>query len=264
MPITYRAKPSDGVAWITGASSGIGRATALELARRGYTVAVTARRLAELEALALEATGPGRIVAFPGDVTDGSGITALVAAIEAQLGPVALAFLNAGTFFRDTGADFDADLVKRTFDINVRGSASCLEPLLKSMRARGRGQVAVNASVAGYGGLPTSAAYGATKAALINMAASLKFGLDREGITMQVVCPGFVGTPLTAKNEFPMPFLIPADDAARRICDGFERAGFEIAFPRRMAWMLKAINLLPYALYFPVVAKATGFDGRKG
>ena len=132
------------------------------------------------------------------------------------------------------------------------------------MRARGRGQVAVNASVAGYGGLPTSAAYGATKAALINMAASLKFGLDREGITMQVVCPGFVGTPLTAKNEFPMPFLIPADDAARRICDGFERAGFEIAFPRRMAWMLKAINLLPYALYFPVVAKATGFDGRKG
>ena len=264
MPITYRAKPSDGVAWITGASSGIGRATSLELANRGYTVAVTARRLPELEALAQEASGPGRIVAFPGDVTDGPGIAALISTIEAELGPVVLAFLNAGTFFRDKGADFDADLVKRTFDINVGGAASCLEPLLKSMRARGRGQVAVNASVAGYGGLPTSAAYGATKAALINMAASLKFGLDREGITMQVVCPGFVGTPLTAKNEFPMPFLIPADDAARRICDGFERAGFEIAFPRRMAWMLKAINLLPYALYFPVVAKATGFDGRKG
>ena len=132
------------------------------------------------------------------------------------------------------------------------------------MRARGRGQVAVNASVAGYGGLPTSAAYGATKAALINMAASLKFGLDREGITMQVVCRGSWARRSRPRTNFRCRSLIPADDAARRICDGFERAGFEIAFPRRMAWMLKAINLLPYALYFPVVAKATGFDGRKG
>ncbi len=258
MATTYRAKPSDGVAWITGASSGIGRATALELARRGFTVAATARRLPELEALAAEVTGPGRIVAFPGDVTDGPGIASLVATIEAELGPVVLAFLNAGTFFRDKGADFDADLVKRTFDINVGGAASCLEPLLKSMRARGRGQVAVNASVAGYGGLPTSAAYGATKAALINMAASLKFGLDREGITMQVVCPGFVGTPLTAKNEFPMPFLIPVEEAGRRIVEGFESGGFEIAFPKRMAWTLKALNMLPYRAYFALVSKTTG------
>ena len=141
------------------------------------------------------------------------------------------------------------------------GSPTALSRCSLDAGAR-QGQVAVNASVAGYGGLPTSAAYGATKAALINMTESLKFGIDREGITMQVVMPGFVGTPLTDKNEFPMPFLIPAEDAARRICDGFERAGFEIAFPRRMAWLLKAINLLPYALYFPVVARFTGFDRR--
>jgi len=259
----FRAAPGDGIAWVTGASSGIGRAVSLELARRGFTVVVTARRLPELEAVAAEAAG-GRIVAMAGDVTDREAMAALVGRIETEVGPLALAFLNAGTFFpMKRGAPFDADLVARTFTINVVGTCNALAPVLARMTERGRGQVAINASVAGYGGLPTSAAYGATKAALINMSEALKFNLDLAGVTLQVVNPGFVGTPLTDKNDFPMPFLIPAEDAARRICDGFRTAGFEITFPRRLAWILKAINLLPYWLYFPLVARATGFD-RKG
>lgn len=258
MSTSYRATPGDGVAWVTGASSGIGRATALELARRGFIVVATARRRAELEALAAEPDAAGRIRPEEGDVTDAARMSAIVEATESLHGPLSLVFLNAGTYVPDKGVEFDAAMVKRTFDINVGGVANGLEPVLRVMRRRGRGQVAVNASVAGYGGLPKSVGYGPSKAALINMCASLRFSLEPAGITMQVVCPGFVGTPLTDKNDFPMPFIIPVEEAARRICDGFATGGFEIAFPRRMAWLLKALNLLPYALYFPLVGRATG------
>ena len=257
--MTYRAKPADGVAWVTGASSGIGRGVALELARRGYKVAASARRAGELEALAAQVVRhAGSVVAFPGDVTDRAGMQALVADIEARDGPVALAFLNAGTFFPDSATDFGGDGFRKTFDLNVIGTINAIAPLLPRMEARGRGQIAITASVAGYGGLPRATAYGATKAALINMAASLKFTLGPLGITMQVVCPGFVRTPLTDENDFPMPFLVELDDAARRICDGFERGGFEITFPRRLSWILKALNMLPYSAYFWLVGKGTG------
>ena len=254
--MTYRAAPGDGIAFVTGASSGIGHAVALELAQRGWCVAATARRAAELDALST--LSPGKIFAFPGDVTDRPGMAALIAAIEAVHGPVALAFLNAGTYYPDGDGPVDAVAVMRTFEVNVGGAVNCLDPLTRAMTARKAGQIAVNASVAGYGGLPNSTAYGATKAAIINMAASLKFTLDPANVRIQVVNPGFVRTPLTDRNDFPMPFMLELDDAARRVCDGFERGGFEIAFPRRLAWILKALNMLPYALYFPLVAKATG------
>ena len=116
-----------------------------------------------LEALARDSSGPGHILPMPGDVTDAAAMEAVVDDIERQHGPIALAFLNAGTFFQDKAAVFDAEMVKKTFDINVGGVANGLQPILTRMVARGRGQVAINASVAGYGGLPTSSAYGATK-----------------------------------------------------------------------------------------------------
>ena len=257
----YRASPHDGPAFVTGASSGIGRGVALELARRGFNVIALARRAAELQALASEAANlklPGKILPRPCDVTDRAGIAALIASAETELGPISLAFLNAGTYFPDGRGQIDADAVMRTFEINVGGTVNCLDPLSGAMVARKRGQIAINASVAGYGGLPNSLAYGSTKAALINMAASLKFALEPLGVRVQVVNPGFVRTPLTDRNTFPMPFLVEPDIAARTICDGFARNGFEIAFPRRLAWILKAINLLPYPLYFALVGKATG------
>src|SRR6478672_5201924 len=114
---SFRATPADGVVWITGASSGIGRATALEFARRGFTVVATARRLAELEALCAEPEAAGRIRAEPGDVTDPAAITRIVEDMAEKHGPLAIAFLNAGTYFPDKGLAFDAELVKRTFDI---------------------------------------------------------------------------------------------------------------------------------------------------
>jgi NAD(P)-dependent dehydrogenase (short-subunit alcohol dehydrogenase family) len=254
----FRARPADGVAWVTGASSGIGRATVLELVRRGWTVAATARRPGELDSLAAAATGPGRVLPLPGDVTDEAAMRAVVERIEAEAGPIVLAFLNAGIYQPTRAVPFEPEVFRKTFDVNVMGTVYGLGAVLPRLIGRGRGQVAINASVAGYGGLPLAAAYGATKAALINMAASLKFDLDRKGVRIQVVNPGFVETPATSINKHPMPFIIPDAEAARRICDGFERAGFEIAFPRRFAFLLKLVNALPYALYFPVVAAMTG------
>ena len=251
----YRAKPGDGVAWVTGASSGIGRGVALELARRGYVVAASARRIEELQTLASEAAGlAGRIEPAPVDVTDREATARAVAEIDAR-SPIALAFLNAGGSFDDAPGDYGGAGFQQTFALNVFGVVNSLNPLMNAMKKRGAGQIAITGSIAGYGGLPGARAYGPTKAAIINLAESMKFEADRIGVTIQIVNPGFVRTPLTAANKTPMPGIISCDDASRRICDGFERAGFEIAFPRRLAWLLKALNRLPYSLYFAAMSR---------
>jgi short-subunit dehydrogenase len=185
-------------------------------------------------------------------------MAALVCDIEAAHGPIALAFLNVGVYFPAEADRFSAELAWRTFEINVGGAVNCLEPALAAMARRGRGQIALNASLAGYGGIPGSAAYGASKAALIYIAEALKLAYEAKGLTLQVVNPGFVRTDMTAyATHFDMPFLMDAEPAAKIICDGFERAGFEIVFPRRLAYTFKAARLLPYALFFPLMARVT-------
>ncbi|MCX7324847.1 MAG: SDR family NAD(P)-dependent oxidoreductase [Hyphomicrobiales bacterium] len=260
MPVATM-RPADGVAWLTGASSGIGRATALELARRGWTICATARRLSELEELASQAQGlPGRIIAHVGDVTDTDGMAQLVDAIERVHGPIALAFFNAGVAPYTRAGALDVEAFRTALNVNVLGVANGLAPVLARMGERRKGQVAVNASIAGYRGLPKAAAYGASKAAAIHLCEALKFDCDNLGLTMQVVNPGFIDTPLTRKNDFPMPFLMSMDHAARRVVDGFERGNFEIIFPKRLALILKLMRLLPYAWYFPLVARQTGWN----
>jgi NAD(P)-dependent dehydrogenase (short-subunit alcohol dehydrogenase family) len=252
----FRARPGDGVAFVTGASSGIGRAVAVRLAQQGFTVAASARRAAELDALAAQSP---RIFSFPGDVADRAEMAAIVAAVEATHGPIALAFLNAGVYFpAEREQRFDADIALRTFEVNVGGTINCLGPLLAAMEGRGYGQIAITSSLAGYGGIPGSLAYGASKAALIYMAEVLKMTYELAGLTIQIVNPGFVETPMTAPNaDFDMPFIMGADAAAKIICEGFERGGFEIAFPRRLDFIFKAVRLLPYPLLFPLMRRAT-------
>ncbi len=251
----YRAKPEDGVAFVTGASSGIGRATAVELARRGYRVAVSARREDALESLA--AMAPEQIFAFPADVTNGSQMGGVVFRIEKELGPIALAFLNAGVFFPAERQGFDAALIAHTHAVNVGGTANCLAPLLAAMLTRGRGQIAINASLAGYNGLPGGLAYGSSKAALIHMAEALKLTYQARGLSFQILCHGFVRTPMTdQEKDFAMPGLIEPEAAARIICNGFERGGFEIAFPWPLVAISKLVKLLPYPLRFRLIAAA--------
>jgi NAD(P)-dependent dehydrogenase (short-subunit alcohol dehydrogenase family) len=247
----------NGPAWITGGSSGIGRALALELARAGRKVAVSARRGEELERVAAEMPA-GRIAPFPVDAADEAAMTRTAAAIEAALGPLDLAVFNAGTHHPVSVETFGPAPFRHLMDINFMGAVNGIASVLPGFLARRAGHIAVVSSVAGYRGLPQAAAYGPTKAALINLCEALKPDLDRYQVRISVINPGFIRTPLTDLNEFPMPFLMEADVAARRIVRGLDAGKFEITFPRRFTFMLKVARMLPYALYFPMVKRTTG------
>lgn len=239
------------IAWITGAGKGIGRALSMELARNGWIVAASARTEADLKSLENEADGVGwQIVPFPLDVTDHNATLATVRRIERAIGAVDLAVLNAGTHLPMRAGDFSVDPFRKLLEVNMLGAAHCLDAVLPGMRRRGSGQIAVVASLAGYRGLPTASAYGASKAALINMCEALKPELERDGIDLRLINPGFVRTPLTDRNDFPMPFLISAADAATCIRHGLEGRKFEIAFPGRFAFLMWLLRLLPDRLFF--------------
>ena len=247
--------PQHGCAWITGASSGIGAALALELAGRGWQVAISARRKKDLEAIA---AGHEGIHAFVCDVTDRAGMAAAVEAIEQQLGPIALGIMNAGIYLPTALPEFDPTLFDRTFEVNLTGTVNGLAAVLPRMTARGEGHLSLVSSVAGYGGLPTSAAYGASKAALFNMGESMAMDLKASGVHVSMIAPGFVKTPATDVNEFAMPFIIEAADAARRIADGLAKGKTHISFPKRFSFLLRALSFLPRSLYVRLVGRSTG------
>lgn len=254
-------KPSEGIAWITGASSGIGFHTALKLASEGWTVAATARRESELEQLATAAAGhPGVIHAFAGDVTDRERMAAIITEAEDRLGPVALAILNAGIYLPVDGAAPDATVFEKSVNVNILGTVYCFEPLIPRMVNRAKGHIAIVSSVTGYGGLPTSSAYGATKAALINIAECLKIELDRYNVRVSIINPGFVETPAQDDNEFPKPFMISAEEASERIVRGLKRQAFEITFPKRFTYVLKWLKCWPRDWYIAVIKRQTGWN----
>jgi len=232
--------------WVTGASSGIGAALVAELVRRGCRVAASARRADKLEEL-----GP-RVLAVPLDVTDRDAVMAAEKRIRTELGGLDVVILNAAYWQQFTVDKWDADVMRRHFDTNVMGLAHGVEAVLPEMRRRRTGTIVGMASVAGYRGFPRSEAYGATKAAEINMLESMRIDLGRTGIRVVTVCPGFVRSELTDANSFPMPFLIEAEEAARRIADGLEKGKPEIVFPLPMMLLMKAARLVPVRLWSAV------------
>ena len=254
---SYVPRPEHGAAWVTGASKGIGLATAHRLAAKGWTVYVTARSAEVLDGIA--ARSAGRIHSAPGDVTDPEAMKAIVERIEGEH-KLALAVLNAGVYIPMTADAFKLDDVKKHFAVNLEGVVNGLAPAMEAMMARERGCVALVSSVAGYRGLWKAAAYGATKAALINMAEALAFDLHPRGVRISLICPGFVETDATSVNDFDMPFVMEPEAAAERIVKGLtETKNFEITFPRRFSYMLKATRLLPAKAYFWLGRKAFGF-----
>ena len=244
-----------GTAWITGAGTGIGRGLALALVARGMTVAASARTEADLLSLAAEARGPGAIIPIALDVTDEAAVRAAVTRIEAEAGPITLAILNAGTNSEVTAEKFDTAMFAHVIDTNLMGAVHCLGALLPLLRQRRAGRIAVVASVAGYRGLPTAAAYAASKAGLIAMTESLKPELEADNVELTLINPGFVDTPLTRKNKFPMPFLIDTDEAISAIIKGLERGRFEIVFPWQMTLAMKLLGSLPYGPFFAITRR---------
>ncbi len=235
-------------AWVTGASTGIGRELVLQLAQAGVKVAISARsadRLSELE------RKHPNLKAFAVDVTDPAAVTRTADAVRAYLGgAIDLAVFNAGVWSPMSAANYDVAAAVQSMNVNYNGSILPLQAVMPAMMERKAGHIALVASVAGYRGLAQSAAYAPTKAAHINLAECLKPDLGRYGVKVSIINPGFVDTPMTRVNTFPMPFMITAPDAATRIITGLKRGRYEIAFPWQTAKFLKLLRLLPNTLFF--------------
>lgn len=238
------------VVWVVGASAGIGAALARELRMRGSRVAVSARRSDELDRVA-----DGTMMVVPADVTDRAAMDAAAAQVRAELGEIDIAVFNAGFWQQMDVVSWDRDLFARHVEVNLLGANNGVGAVLPRMVEHGHGHIVGVASVAGYRGLAGAEAYGATKAALINMLEGLRAAVTRRGISVTTVCPGFVRTDLTEQNDFPMPFMVEPEDAAKAICDGLERGRTEIVFPVPMAVLMKAARLLPVRVWATLTSR---------
>jgi len=241
--------------FITGASSGIGQALARQLVQQGHKVSGVARRYDRLQDMAARLEGFTPISA---DVTRAEEVAAAARKATETNGPVDTTILNAGIYTPQDGRSPDVGVFRQHIEVNYMGVVHGLAAVVPGMVARGKGRIMIVSSVAGWRGLPKSSAYGPTKAALISLAESLWFDLKPEGITVQVVCPGFVDTEATAINDFNMPDLQTPEAAAGAIIKGMETDQFEIAFPKRFTQMMRLLRYLPYRTYFALVSKSTG------
>lgn len=238
--------------WITGASTGIGAEVARQLAEAGVTVATSARKA---DVLAAAAGDNSNLKPYPLDVTDAAAVAATFSRIEQDLGPVDLIIAGAGTYAPVSLDDFRPEPFRSMYEVNYLGVINVLSAVLPVLRPRRSGHIAWIASVAGYRGLPKAAAYGPTKAALINLAESLKPELEADGVAISVINPGFVRTPLTAQNDFEMPYLMEVGEAARLTIAGLAAGRFEVAYPAPFVRILKFARLLPYRLYFALIRR---------
>ena len=251
--------------WVIGASSGIGAEVARLLLARGARVALSARSAAALDALMGEVQAAprapaGHALALPLDVTDRASIERVHAMLIDQWGGCDQVLYVTGTYVPMRAQSLDVAAARRVLDTNFTGFLDVLDVVLPGLRAQGHGVLCIVASVAGYRGLPKALIYGPTKAALINLAESLYLDLRPEGIGVNLVCPGFVETPLTAGNDFRMPALISAAAAAREVVRGLERGVFETHFPKRFTRFLKFLRFLPDRWYFALVRRGTGMQ----
>ena len=233
---------------ITGASSGIGAALARHYARRGATLGLIARRKTELDRLAAQLLLPLRI--YPADVRDAASLQAAAADFIAHHGAPDIVIANAGVSF-GTLTEFAEDLAafEDVIDINVTGMVKTFQPFLASMRAAGHGALVGIASVAGYRGLPGAAAYSASKAAAISYLESLRVELRTSGVKVITICPGYVASTMTAENPYPMPFLLSAEAAARKIADIIARGKTFAVIPWQMAISARVLRMLPNWVY---------------
>ena len=238
--------------WITGASSGIGKAVAEKFAREGWQVAVSARRKEILEDMAKN----HNISSYPLDVVNEQDCKNTFQKIVAEFNEIDLCVFCSGTYDPKKEQEMDLEQNKFVMDVNYFGTLNCVKAVEKYFKDKRNGHISIVSSIAGYRGLPNSSGYGPSKAALTNFAESIYFDFKKFNVRVSVVSPGFIKTPLTDKNEFDMPFLRSPEYAADKVYKGLVNSNsFEIHFPKQLTLTLKFLRILPYKIYLFLVDK---------
>jgi short-subunit dehydrogenase len=249
----------DKVVMITGASSGIGRGLAVELARQGATIGLVARRAEVLEEVIHEIRGVGgKAVALPGDVQDASSMAAAAERLRAEVGPIDILIANAGIGPTRDAARIDAAEIAGVINVNVIGASNSAAVVIPAMVERGSGQLVIISSLAAYRGLPKSAAYCASKAAVSAFFESLRLDLTPRGIDVTIIHPGFIKTPLTAGRDAQMPFLMELDDAVKKMARAIEKRRKRYSFPWQLATIVRAGMIMPIWMY-DQISRANSF-----
>ena len=246
--------------WITGASSGIGKALAIKFANEGWQVAASARR--ENLLLELNKNYPN-IQAFPLDVVQTESINNTFNLILKKMGQIDLCIFSTGTYEPKLEKEINEKQIRTVMEVNFFGVVNCIKAVERYFKEKKNGHISIVSSVAGYRGLPNSTGYGASKAALNNLTESLYFDFKKHGVRISLISPGFIKTPMTDKNEFKMPFIKSAEFAAKKIFEGLTKSkSFEITFPKGLTTIMKILRVLPYWKYLYLIEKLTKLQKR--
>ncbi|PPR46672.1 MAG: putative oxidoreductase [Alphaproteobacteria bacterium MarineAlpha5_Bin9] len=250
------------VIWITGGSTGIGAATALKFAENNWKVVISSRNLDKLNLVKekiINKTKQSNVFSIKCDISKKNEVINTINRIESEIGNINLALLNAAAYSPNKSQEFEIENFELLIDVNLKGTINCIYALQNIMEKRKSGHIAIVSSPVGYRGLPTAAAYGSTKAALINLAESLFFDFKKKSIKVSIINPGFIESESTKLNTFPMPFLKTSEFAANKIYQGLtKKYKFEIFFPTFFIYILKFLRILPYRVYFFIIKKFTG------
>ena len=241
------------VIWITGASSGIGRCLALKFANEGWVVAASARR----EDLLKELNSVNQnIHSFPLDVTNIDQCKTVFKSIIEKFKDVEISVFGTGIHDPRSEKSFNLEKIREITEVNYFGTLNCINAVYDYYKNKESGQISIVSSVAGYRGLPAAGAYCASKSALSSFAESLYFEMKRRNVRVSLVCPGFIKTPMTDKNDFPMPMIKSPEFAADQMYTGLiKKTGFEIHFPKAFTFLMKFLKILPNSIYFKIVEK---------
>ncbi len=246
--------------WITGASSGIGKALAIKFSNQGWNVAVSARRKELLDELV---KNNSNISSFPLDVTNHESCVQIFKNILEKYSNIDLCVFSTGTYDPKTEKEINLTAIENVMKVNFFGTLNCIKAVENHLKNKKEGHIAIMSSVAGYRGLPNSSGYGPSKAALINLSESLYFDFKKYKVRISLISPGFIKTPLTDKNKFKMPFIKSTQFAANKIYNGLIKSNsFEITFPKELTILMKIFKVLPNRIYLYLIGKSTKFQKR--
>ena len=244
--------------WITGGSTGIGKALAIKFASKGWNVAISARRIELLNEIS---NSYENISGFPLDVTNKEKCKEVFQEIKNKFGDVDICFFSTGTWDPKKEKEIDVEQIENVFKVNFFGTVNSIKAVEQYFRDKKKGIITIVSSIAGYRGLPNSTGYGPSKSALNNLAESLYFDFKRYNVRVCLVSPGFIKTPMTDKNDFKMPFLKTPEYAADKIYDGLiNKNDFELHFPKALTLLLKIFSFLPSKIYFGLIGKMTKYQ----